>query len=607
MPSQIPSGIYLLVSTPSHIYAWDCHGITAVFTSSKAGIVAARARNSILAVADSQVVVLHDTKHGQDASWGLTANQHDELRLIEATKDGLYLTTKLANVVIRHSSSKKQTQIQSHATAPTALACSPTFVVSASDGPPITYVKALASDTTVILKPQASDAAVIKATFHPDRDHVFSLGFRDGTIAAYNAGELSRTGHDGEIGHLKTIHSGITGLAFIPGTKSRAVSVGSDGRCKLLDLESSVVIRTWHAKAPLTAVCASCNLLAVARVDGKIHLYDNLGVLQEQRTIGSERIISVEFVKGPTPPSVPVRVAENVSDPPSLPRKQTVSRAAKIPSANRAADEGTVRRNPMARSPPVQLPPDDIVDLFTQAHGKFGTPETRPTTSPRNRPRISTLTFAVPTDPRESHATSSDSEPPIPPRISRAGHSRTKARQAPLARNRANFQPVKSRREHLRGSTDTLDGTQPALPEPVVPTRHPRKGLGRQKAWHPGNVLEREVTWPADSVQEEDDGWHTDEGPQHVVESTGDSAFDTAQSHFSPESEHIRELFPRTSSLSPVRKEGTRQHQRSPWARAKTRNGESDSARISQLEGQAARLERELKEVKALLRRHGII
>ncbi|KAK4918962.1 hypothetical protein LTR49_013279 [Elasticomyces elasticus] len=534
MPSQIPSGIYLLVSTPSHIYAWDCRGITAVFTSSKAGIVAARARNSILAVADSQVVVLHDTKHGQDASWGLTANEHDELRLIEATKDGL-----------------------------------------------------------------------------------------DGTIAAYNAGELSRSGHDGEIGHLTTVHSGMTGLAFIPGTKSRAVSVGSDGRCKLLDLESSVVIRTWHAKAPLTAVCASRNLLAVARVDGKIHLYDNLGVLKEQRTVGPERIISVEFVKGPTPPSVPVRLAENVSDPPSLPRRQNVSRAVKTPGADRATgvgiglaqglgrsptdDEGTVRRNPMARSP-VQLPSNDIVDLFTPAHSKFGTPETRPTASPRNRPRISTLTFTkrVPKDLKESHATSSESEPAT----SRAGHSRTKARQMPLARNRANFQPVKSRREQLHGSTDTLDGTQPAdLPEPVVPTRHRRKGLGRQKAWHPGNVLEREVTWPTDSVQdaEEDDGWLTDEGPQHMVESTGDSAFDTAQSHFSPESEHIRELFPRTSSLSPVRKVGTRQHQRSPWARAKTRNGESDAARVSRLEGQVLRLKGELKEVKALLRRHGIV
>ncbi|KAK5715635.1 hypothetical protein LTR15_010281 [Elasticomyces elasticus] len=605
MPSQIPSGVYLLVSTPSHIYAWDCRGITAVFTSSKAGIVAARARNSILAVADSQVVILHDTKHGQDASWGLTANEHDELRLIEATKDGLYLTTKLANVVIRHSSSKKQTPIQSHATAPTALACSSTFVVSASDNPPITYVKDLTSDTTVLLKPQASDTAAIKATFHPDRDHVFSLGFRNGTIAAYNAVELSRSGHDGEIGHLTTVHSGMTGLAFVPGTKSRAVSVGSDGRCKLLDLENSVVIRTWHAKAPLTAVCASRNLLAVARVDGKIHLYDNLGVLQEQRTIGSERIISVEFVKGPTPPSVPVRLAENVSDPPSLPRKRTVSHAAKIPGASRPADEGTVRRNPMARSH-VQLPPDDIIDLFTPAHGKFGTPEIRPTTSPRSRPRISTLTFTLPTDPRESHATSSESEPAIPPRISRVGHSRTKARQAPLARNRPNFQPVKSRREQLRGSTDTLDGTHPALPEPVVPTRHRCKGLGRQKAWHPGNVLEREVTWPTDSVQEEDDGWHTDEGPQRV-ESTGDSAFDTAQSHFSPESEHIRELFPRTSSLSPVRKVGTRQQQRSPWARAKTRNGESDAARVSRLEGQVLRLEGELKEVKALLRKRGIV
>ncbi|KAI6876049.1 hypothetical protein KC338_g586 [Hortaea werneckii] len=144
----------------------------------------------------------------------------------------------------------------------------------------------------------------------------------------------------------------------------------------------------------------------------------------------------------------------------------------------------------------------------------------------------------------------------------------------------------------------------------------PRLGPALQKVWHPGNVLEREVTWPTDSFQDqsldedEDDIWLTsgtdDDGrnlrrrrlatmqrpparqtsrsrvdskgtysttgkppspkaeeprqlPQSMDGSTESEAYRTARSHVSPtgdlivDSSDVRQLFPRTSSLSPKR------------------------------------------------------
>lgn len=65
---------HLIVTTTKGVFTWGNHGVKEIFTSGSGGIVAARrVRNgsSLLAVADSQVVILHDTRKGMQKSYKL--------------------------------------------------------------------------------------------------------------------------------------------------------------------------------------------------------------------------------------------------------------------------------------------------------------------------------------------------------------------------------------------------------------------------------------------------------------------------------------------------------------------------------------------------------
>ena len=64
----------LIITTKKGVYIWDAHGITEVFRSGSEGIAAAKKiviGNEMLAVADSQVVVLHDIGGGLQRSYRL--------------------------------------------------------------------------------------------------------------------------------------------------------------------------------------------------------------------------------------------------------------------------------------------------------------------------------------------------------------------------------------------------------------------------------------------------------------------------------------------------------------------------------------------------------
>ena len=77
-PPTLPKSHHLVIATPGYVCSLSENGIAEIFRSGSKGIVAAkRARDGSgqLAVADSQVVVLHDVKKGQQRSYRLKGAQ----------------------------------------------------------------------------------------------------------------------------------------------------------------------------------------------------------------------------------------------------------------------------------------------------------------------------------------------------------------------------------------------------------------------------------------------------------------------------------------------------------------------------------------------------
>lgn len=69
-----PDSHQLIITTPKGVFIWSKHGILPAFYSGTGGIVAARKTTEdgqLLAVADSQVVVLHDMQKGINRSYKL--------------------------------------------------------------------------------------------------------------------------------------------------------------------------------------------------------------------------------------------------------------------------------------------------------------------------------------------------------------------------------------------------------------------------------------------------------------------------------------------------------------------------------------------------------
>jgi len=375
----IPVNHYLQITTARGIFTWDSQGVRKIFSSSKKGILAAKASkdgSQVLAVADSNVVVLHDCRLDREDSWGLNA-EDGHVRLLEYAPDAksLYLSTSLTGAIQCYSvhESRMLDPTQTHPSPPTVMAVNATgqLMISASEAPPILYLQNLTLRTPALqLFPSASTSSVILAAFHPERPNLFMLAFRDGTLAAYNATQLARRngakmdvnsslhkdGKAGEIGRFHKLHRtttraspemdpsltpadtpgmtsmSITGAAFLPGYRLRAVTAGADGRCRIIDFEEGgQVLRTWHAQSPITSLTVlsgtdhispgvplpsvgdSCavktssedfgTLIAVGRADGKLVLFDSVGIKQADTVIcaSGESIIGLEWVTGITP------------------------------------------------------------------------------------------------------------------------------------------------------------------------------------------------------------------------------------------------------------------------------------------------------------------
>ena len=84
-PASSEQGIFafppqhrLVITTTKGVYIWDVYGLTEIFRSGSKGIVAAKQVASgaeMLAVADSEVVILHDFNGGLQKSYRLKGSE----------------------------------------------------------------------------------------------------------------------------------------------------------------------------------------------------------------------------------------------------------------------------------------------------------------------------------------------------------------------------------------------------------------------------------------------------------------------------------------------------------------------------------------------------
>lgn len=75
---SFPPSNRLIITTTKGVYIWDVYGISEIFRSGSEGIVAAKkiaSGREMLAVADSQVVVLHEVSGGMQRSYRLKGSE----------------------------------------------------------------------------------------------------------------------------------------------------------------------------------------------------------------------------------------------------------------------------------------------------------------------------------------------------------------------------------------------------------------------------------------------------------------------------------------------------------------------------------------------------
>lgn len=161
------------------------------------------------------------------------------------------------------------------------------------------------------------------------------LAFGDGVLAAYDYSKLNASGNkdnkkeNAGLGvtrcHARGVHAfrhlhdpsiagsaGITGAGFVPGQRSRAVTVGEDGRCFLVDFEKGDTLGSWHIGAPATGLTIreidakaktrrdelGGYFIAVGTIHGKCVVYDGNGNKVTERIIDveGESVLDVEWV-----------------------------------------------------------------------------------------------------------------------------------------------------------------------------------------------------------------------------------------------------------------------------------------------------------------------
>ncbi|KAF2877193.1 hypothetical protein BDV95DRAFT_463201, partial [Massariosphaeria phaeospora] len=400
--SQLPPDHNLCVTTPSAIYFHTSSTRRRLFQcATPEGILNARAakdNSGLLAVADSQLVILFDAARGRDREYRLKSGDGEpRLLLFSPSSCVLYFTTSLSTSIQAYSiaSAELLPPTQVHLSPPSVLAISTdgNILLSASPTPPMILMQDLrgGSGSPVNFQSGDSRSPVTCAAFqaHDSFSHVphfvFMLGFQDGTLALYRVTLPTLSRPHGEsylfqaqayqlqptrIGAIKKLHKaamgGITAAEFMPGYKARVVSIGHDGRCRLYVAGSALCLAV--ATTATTAPFASRGrkdktvfldggsteghdqvyqgvetLIAVGTQAGKVSVFNTLGLLVHEVEMEMP-VLAIEWVGDMSAPSL---LANRHASSSSPPEPHPVLDLLMGEYENAAAEEcGTVRKTP---------------------------------------------------------------------------------------------------------------------------------------------------------------------------------------------------------------------------------------------------------------------
>ncbi|KAI8938732.1 hypothetical protein NX059_004599 [Plenodomus lindquistii] len=328
---QLPPGCSLFVATPhtAHLRSAATSDKTLFKCETADGIVNAKAsrdNSSLIAIADSHVVILYDTAQGCDRKYQLKKGDGEpRLLLFSPNSQTLYFTTTLSTSVQAYSIPTAQLlpYLPPHPSPPNALAISDNgdILISASPTPPTVFLQDRRWGGSAPVTFQSTDAyspvtcAAFKTSPQSPSSTTFLLGFQDGALALYriqlsNQRKPSHPRHHPHlqpirIGAIAKLHKaamgGIKAAEFLSGYKARIVSIGHDGRCRLVDFENGgSVLRTWHVDGPATCLSVLCKGpvgMWRGRVDGEVFSGDTV---EEADTVyeGRETLIAVGTYAG---------------------------------------------------------------------------------------------------------------------------------------------------------------------------------------------------------------------------------------------------------------------------------------------------------------------
>ncbi|KAF1949947.1 hypothetical protein CC80DRAFT_554848 [Byssothecium circinans] len=277
---QLPADTSLLVATPGAIHSYSRSSQKPLFECATDGIVNARAardNSSLLAIADSHLVILHDSERRRDRKYRLKSVEGEpRLLLFSPNSRILYFTSTLSTAIQAYCvpTNELLPPPQIHPSPPNVLAISSdgNILLSASPSPPAIFMQdlRLGGNASVNLQSTHPRSPAVIAAFRPDDEYAnpscakFVLGFQDGTLSLYRLAIPAKRPsymdvHLGQskafqlqpkkLGSMRKLHKaaigGITAAGFLPGYESRLVSAGHDGRCRLVDFEGDGrVLRT---------------------------------------------------------------------------------------------------------------------------------------------------------------------------------------------------------------------------------------------------------------------------------------------------------------------------------------------------------------------------